>query len=334
LERKLSVAPTLLIQCDSTGRVLWMSPTARDLLGDQTHLTDLAVPMRRGRRVRLCASQFCRVWTSRDSVLLSIRLPEAPGPAAADFERLERRLFQKVFRLVAQERRLFDSARKHIKPGGRTAIRQIELERQRLARELHTGVGQVLAAIRLQVELISAELRDPPAQVSQALASITVLADGALQQVRSVSQRLHPPEWQRLTLASALRQLWELSGIPERFEGALVIDPLPSEPAPEVKALLYRAMQEALSNVLRHSKATRVQAELRATGGRVVLTIADNGIGFDFGKLRTAPASVSAGIGLRSIRELVEGLAGDFDMQSGPLGTKLIVSVVMAPAGY
>ena len=133
------------------------------------------------------------------------------------------------------------------------------------------GVGQTLAAIRLQVEVISTELPDAPPRVGQALDSITALAGGALEQVRAVSQRLHPPEWQRLTLASALRQLWEISGIPDRFEGELRIDPLPSEPVPEVKALLYRSMQEALSNLVRHSHATRVNAILRAVGNRVVL---------------------------------------------------------------
>ena len=83
-----------------------------------------------------------------------------------------------------------------------------------------------------------------------------------------------------------------------------------------------------------HARATRVQAALRVTGNRVVLTMEDNGIGFDLQKLRSAPASVSAGIGLRSIREQVQGLGGIFEIESGPLGTKLVVSVVVAPSEY
>jgi len=244
IARKGNIVTPLLIECDLTGKVLWMSQGARDLLGDPAHLTDLVgitVPVGRGRRARVYASQFCRVWESRDSVLLNVRLPEIPDAGAVDFQPLESRLFQKFFRLVVQERRLFDNARKRGKPGsGRTAIRQIELERQRLARELHTGVGQTLAAIRLQIEVISTELPDPPPRVGQALDSISALAGGALEQVRSVSQRLHPPEWQRLTLGSALRQLWEISGIPDRFEGELRLDPLPLEPVLEVKALYHR----------------------------------------------------------------------------------------------
>jgi hypothetical protein len=99
----------LLIECNSTGKVLWMSQGARDLLGDPAHLTDLVgitVPVSRGRRAPVCPSQFCLVWESRGSVLLSVRLTETPHPAAVDFHPLESRLFQKFFRLAAQERRL------------------------------------------------------------------------------------------------------------------------------------------------------------------------------------------------------------------------------------
>ena len=65
-----------------------------------------------------------------------------------------------------------------------------------------------------------------------------------------------------------------------------------------------------------------------------MLTVEDNGIRFDLQKLRSAPASVSAGIGLRSIREQVQGVGGNFDMESGPDGTKLVVSVIVAPGEY
>ena len=207
------------------------------------------------------------------------------------------------------------------------------MERQRLGRELHTGVGQSLAAIRLQLEIIGAEMPLPPSGVMQALKNIAVLSGAALDQVRSVSRKLHPPEWQRLRLEDAVRQLWEISGIPDRFEGDLKIQPLSADPAPEVKALLYRTLQEALSNVVRHAKATRIDAELRQENDRIVMTLSDNGIGFDVAALRAAPANVAAGLGLRSISDLVRESSGNFDVESGPLGTKLVISVAISPAG-
>ena len=188
-------------------------------------------------------------------------------------------------------------------------------------------MGQMLAAIRLQVEIISRQLPGPPNPVAQALHRIDSLANDALEQVRSISKRLHPPEWQRLTLAAALQQLWEISGIPQRFEGSLRIDPLPAEPDLEVKVLLYRAAQEAFSNLARHSRATRVDAALETLDDRMVLSIEDNGVGFDFAGLLFSPANVASGIGLRSIRELAAALGGKLEVESGALGTKLVVSI-------
>ena len=152
-----------------------------------------------------------------------------------------------------------------------------------------------------------------------------------MEQVRSISRRLHPPEWQRLTLESAIRQLWEISGVPQRFEASLQIDPLPWEPHLEVKILIYRGLQEALSNLVRHSQATRIAVALEVRDGQLVLSIRDNGVGFDAEALFSAPASVASGIGLRSIRETAQELGGRLEVESGPDGTKLVVSVAPFP---
>jgi two-component system NarL family sensor kinase len=229
--------------------------------------------------------------------------------------------------LQSAERDLFAFARQRRRGSGRGAARQIELERQRLGRELHTGLGQTLAAIRLQLEIVAVLLPDPPALVQQALNRIATLANGALDHVRSVSGRLHPPEWQRLTLEAALEQLWDISGIPQRFEASVRIQPLPHEADLEVKVLMYRAAQEAFSNLVRHARATRVHASLETHDGFLVLTVRDNGVGFDLTGLLQRPASVASGIGLRSIREQAAALGGKLDIQSGPAGTTLVVSV-------
>jgi two-component system NarL family sensor kinase len=205
------------------------------------------------------------------------------------------------------------------------------MERQRLGRELHTSVAQMLAAIRLQLEVIAIELPSPPGNVAHALGSISALAADSLDQVRGISRRLHPPEWQRLTLESAIRQLWEISGVPQRFEASLRIQALPREPDPEVKVLLYRALQEALNNLVRHSLATSIDVTLEVCAGQLVLSVHDDGVGFDVERLFAAPANVAAGIGLRSIREAAEALGGKLDVESGVQGTKLIVSVAPFP---
>ena len=102
--------------------------------------------------------------------------------------------------------------------------------------------------------------------MQNALERIAALASDAGDQVRSLSRRLHPPEWQRLTLEAAVRQLWDNSGIPEKFAGTLRIHALPRDPEQEVKVLVYRAVQEAITNLVRHARATRVDNYTGSTG--------------------------------------------------------------------
>jgi signal transduction histidine kinase len=298
------VACPQLLECDSRGDVLWMSERPRSAPGGADNLTDTIQAAIRSR--------------------VDARMPAA---VSAGLLHLESSLLRHYLRLQLAERDLSSFARDRRRGIGRGAVRQIDLERQRLGRELHTGVGQMLAAIRLQLEIVAAHLLDPPALVQQALDRISTLANDALEQVRSVSARLHPPEWQRLTLADAIRQLWDLSGIPQRFEASLRIQPLPHEPDLEVKVLLYRAAQEALSNVARHARATRVEAALETRDDCAILTVRDDGVGFDVAGLLRGPASVASGIGLRSIREQAAALGGRSEIQSGPAGTTLVVSV-------
>jgi two-component system NarL family sensor kinase len=236
---------------------------------------------------------------------------------------LQSSLVKHYFRLQEAARVLSGRTESLQRGMGGAAIRQIELERQRLGRELHTGVGQLLAAIRLQLEVVASQLPHPPELVAKALERIGTLASDALEQVRTISHRLHPPEWQRLTLEAAILQLWEYSGIPERLEASTRIEPLPREPEQEIKVLIYRGAQEALANLTRHARATRIDMALEVRGDQIVLTMEDNGIGFDVAKLLAAPASVASGIGLRSIREQAAALGGRLDIMSGPGGTKV-----------
>jgi two-component system NarL family sensor kinase len=249
------------------------------------------------------------------------------GEEAGGLLDLQNRFVAHYFRLQNAARNLSSITRAGRAAAGISAVRQLELERERLGRDLHTGVGQLLVAIRLQLEVIVSQLPNPPASVQQALDRIATLANDAGEQVRAVSRRLHPPEWQRLSLEAAVRQLWESSGVPQRFEASLEIDPLPREPEQEAKVMVYRAVQEALTNLVQHARASRVEMSLGRDGDRVVLRVRDNGVGFDAAGLLSAPASVARGIGLRSIREQATALGGTLNIVSGAEGTRLELSV-------
>ena len=314
----------LLLECDTHGQVTWMSDRTRSALGAAGNLVDTLGSA----SATASILRFWRVFQTGNNVLL-IAQPSTLVESR-ELDALQGHFQRNCFRLQLAERHLSTRAQS-LRPGGSgKAVLQIERERQHLGRELHTGVGQLLAATRLQLEVIAAHLPEPPEAVQQALGRISTLAADALDQVRSISKRLHPPEWQRLTLEAALQQSWDLSGIPQKFEATLRIEPLPHAPSLEVKILLYRGAQEALSNVIRHSRATRVDMSLVERAGRIVLTIRDDGAGFDLAALLNAPASVASGIGLRTISEQAADLGGKMDMESGPGGTTLEIS---APFG-
>jgi signal transduction histidine kinase len=243
----------------------------------------------------------------------------------AELWRMESRLRSGQGRLQDAERRLFRMAQRTRRGAGPISIRQIERERRRLGRELHTGVGQMLAAIRLQLELVSNQLSSPPPPVAESLSKLQTLAQDALEEVRGISRRLHPPEWQRLSLESALHQLWNMSGVAEKFDACLRIEPLSREPELEVKVLFYRAAQEALSNLIRHSRAGTVGLDLAVRQNSLVLHIRDNGVGFNVDAYFAAPA-LGSGIGLRSIRDQAVSIGGKLAVKSGPHGTTLEVT--------
>jgi len=324
-----------LLECDKAGKLLWASQQTREALGNRENPAELMAatqPVARGsRNLDMYPFHVWRVWEAGEAVVLGVIPLRMIDPIQLELMRLESRLLRKLVRLLVRERLLSDSARRRREHRGLTAIRQIELERQRLGRELHTGIGQTMAAILLQLDIVSSEFMQPSARASRALDNIAMLAASALEQVRGVSRKLHPPEWQRLPLDSALRQLWDISGIPNRFDAYLHIDALAQEPVPEIKALLYRGLQEALSNLMTHSKATRVETRLTAESDTLTLTVVDDGVGFDTARVHAEEISLGSGIGLRSIREQVEGVQGNFSIASGPAGTKLVISVLMAP---
>lgn len=327
-----------LLECDRSGRVLWMSEHTRVALGPSGRLIETIPRWRPSEEAAQEATElvYSRLLELGGTVLVGARPPQPaetpPEESETALLRLQGKLLLHYFRLLNAEHRLERRARQRRRPDRIRALRQIELERERLGRELHTSVGQQLSAIRLQAEVIAAEVPGGGSAAQQAVDRIFTLTADALEQVRSVSKRLHPPEWQRLSLGAALEQLWELSGIPQRFEATLQIAPLAREPELNIKVLLYRAAQEALSNLVRHSRATRVEGSLTERAGQLVLSFRDNGVGFDVSGQFTAPASVSGGIGLRSIRDQADSVGGKLVVESGPGGTTLEITVPFMPA--
>lgn len=207
----------------------------------------------------------------------------------------------------------------------RLVLEEIERERGRIARELHAGAGQPLAGIKISLEPVDDLFRSMsqsiPDEAREAVARIHHLTDSALSQVRAVSHRLHPPQWQELLVTEALRMLVNESGVTRKCATTLNLGPLPIEPSHAVKIVLYRCAQECISNVLRHSGANRFGLSLLRTPGGVCMTVSDNGCGIP------ADAAKRGGIGLASIREHALSVDGTFGISNGPRGTTIQISL-------
>jgi signal transduction histidine kinase len=206
----------------------------------------------------------------------------------------------------------------------RDALRRVvagqELERRRLARELHDETGQALTSILLGLRTV--EDAGSSEDIRKAAADLRELVVATLQDVRRLAVQLRPKALDDFGLAPALERLVqtfsETSGIAVDLEPRLGDQRLPAE----VETTLYRIVQEALTNVVKHAEARRVSILLVRREGSAMAVIEDDGGGFD-------PAgSRKDGLGLLGMRERVELHDGRLTVESAPgLGTTLVVEI-------
>jgi PAS domain S-box-containing protein len=197
-------------------------------------------------------------------------------------------------------------------------------ERRRIARELHDGLGQELAAAKIMLDAIplqhSLETKD------KAAFEASELMDGAIKQTRSMSHLLHPPLLDEVGLFSAVN--WYVEGLSKRsgIETALDIQPRPfPRLSADLETAIFRIIQEALTNVFRHAKAGQAWVALRCEDGQVTIRIRDDGKGIDQGVLELSPGRIGVGIGGMKQRTLE--LGGELKLENGTPGTVLDVRI-------
>lgn len=197
----------------------------------------------------------------------------------------------------------------------------LEGETRRIARALHDESGQLLAAVHIQLLQLARHLA-PPAQAS--LRDIEALLEQIEQQLRNFSHDLRPTVLDDYGLLPALQSLAERFS--KRFGTPVSVD---SKPMPRMtkttEAAMYRVAQEALNNVARHAKATRVHIRLWMSPGELHCRIRDDGVGFDPAAL---PRASKNALGIIGIRERLNVLGGSLEIQSAPQqGTELKIEV-------
>jgi signal transduction histidine kinase len=200
-----------------------------------------------------------------------------------------------------------------------------EEERRSLARELHDEVGQVLTAIKVELAVAqhAVEAAGGPAHL---LDDVRGMTDGALHSVRDLSHIVHPALLDDLGLPAAID--WHLKSFSKRYRirAELVHDGMEARLTPETEATAFRIVQEAVTNVAKHAAATTCRVSLGRHGDTVLVTVEDDGVGFN--AVNTQQQGARVGLGLIGIRERALQLRGTLRIQSGPgTGTKLTVEL-------
>ncbi len=191
-------------------------------------------------------------------------------------------------------------------------------ERRRLARELHDGTSQLLAAVQLRLAALQTTISPDNAQIQHSLTELSSVVERCSREIRTLSHLLHPPLLEHTGIGSAIR--WYAEGFSERSGVKVQIQIPDNWPrfSSEVETAIFRITQEALTNIHRHSGSATAKIEANLENGRIRLEISDDGRGITPDILET-PARF--GVGLRGMTERVRLLGGKLTIESGKLGT-------------
>ncbi len=206
-----------------------------------------------------------------------------------------------------------------------TLLRLQDEERRRIARDLHDSTGQTLAALKMSVAAlkIAVERRAPTAELFD---DLNLLADQALAEIRTTSHLLHPPLLEEAGFVSAAR--WYVEGFAKRSRIQVELQMGDAAKIPSrIEMVLFRVLQESLTNVLRHSTASKAEVGLDI-GENIVLTIKDYGKGIRSETVNEfMQTGTGAGVGLAGMRERVREIGGALQIQSDSSGTTVRVAV-------
>ena len=200
--------------------------------------------------------------------------------------------------------------------------RLFEIQSARIAGVLHDEASQFLASAHMAIADIA---RDVPAPVQARLQEVRLHLDEVAQQLRRISQELHPGILDDLGLIDAIKFIGR--AFTRRTGVQLAIDAHLDTPCPPTAgAAVYRFVQEALTNIGEHAEAASASITIAHEGSRLLCTICDDGAGFDVAAMLAQ--NVDSGVGLMLIRDRCEALGGTLDITSAPQqGTRLRATI-------
>jgi signal transduction histidine kinase len=261
----------------------------------------LVVPIRIGERIEgllYANSDAPSAFTEREESIL-LRLADQAAIAIRNAT-----LFQQA-----------QSASERLQALSRRLVEIQEGERGRLARELHDEIGQALTAVTMNLHVLrrASAKQILVARVDESLA----IVGGALEQVRNLSLALRPSVLDDLGLVAALRWWIAREAARAGLQVDIQADWLPLRPSPEIETACFRIAQEAMTNVVRHARATRVRVALAGADGVLEVTVRDDGVGFDVPQIREH-APLGRSLGVLGMEERARLVGGHLEIESGP----------------
>jgi two-component system, NarL family, sensor kinase len=200
-----------------------------------------------------------------------------------------------------------------------------EKERQRIGKDLHDGVGQIMSAVKINLLVLESDLPGIGEVEKMKFENLKSLVDESCKEVRSVSHTMMPNALLKSGLSSAIRDF--INKIDSKaLETNLYTEGLNERLATNVETVIYRVVQECVNNVIKHSHATRIDIAIIKDNEGISITIEDNGIGFD-----STDPTIYEGIGLKNIITRVRYLNGTIDFDSRiNNGTVVIIHIPTA----
>ena len=244
-----------------------------------------------------------------------------------------REIAEQVARITEENAALLErlaESEKRFRRISRAVLQLQEEERTRISRDLHDGIGQSLTALRIQLELLEQRVAERDLTLSPDAASARELAESCLAEVRQLARLLRPPMLDDLGLGPTLRwlarTLQEKTGvaIELRLEG----DEGRADPA--VETIVYRLVQEALTNVVKHAAASSAVVTVSKETGRIRVRVEDTGRGFDTSQILSA--AEETGLGVRGMRDRVQFFNGRFVVRSAPGSGTVVEAEIPLPA--
>ena len=200
-------------------------------------------------------------------------------------------------------------------------------ERRHIARELHDSIGQLLAALAMNIAVVrrQADKLDPAGE--RAVSENAAMVEEISREIRTISHLLYPPLLEVAGLSSALR--WYVDGFSERSEIKVELD-IPQEfrrLSDEMEIAIFRLVQECLTNIHRHSGANSAAIRVHEENSQILVEVQDSGKGIPLDKQLELSSSHRTGVGLRGMRERVRQLRGSLEIRSDSSGTTVTASL-------